>query len=214
MPQEGHTARQSPGSNWGSEPLIPEEEDPPSPRPHGLDIRGHELSAALTTLLPGPWGFEAGAPARPVPYTRCSQTSPDILSSVVPKAPGYDPCGHLSAGDSGKPAHIPGDLKASGGVPRLAGASPGPLPQALYFPHARQESSLAGEACFSSSQVALTPFLQNQLHCSHGFNTEVGKAVFLAGITLAPLCLPPSCREKQGVGGRLAVTWSPAPNHL
>lgn len=38
--------------------------------------------------------------------------------------------------------------------------------------------------------------------------------MFQAGITLVPLCLPLSCREKQGVGGCLAVTWSPAPNHL
>lgn len=134
MPQEAHTARQPPGSNWGSEPLIPEEEDPPSPRPHGLDIRGHELSAALTTLLPGPRGFEAGAPARPVPYTRCSQTSPDILSSVVPKAPGHDPCGHLSAGNSGKPAHIPGDLKASGGCLDLQGLHQARCPRPSISP--------------------------------------------------------------------------------
>lgn len=33
--------------------------------------------------------------------------------------------------------------------------------------------------------------------------------MFQAGITLVPLCLPLSCREKQGVGGCLAVTQPP-----
>lgn len=127
-------ARQPPGSNWGSEPLIPEEEDALSPPPHGPNTRGHELSAALTTLLPGPRGFEAGASARPVPYSRCSQTSPDILSSVVPKASGYDPCGHLSAGDSGKPAHIPGTLGHHGGASTHRGFTRPTAPDPLFPP--------------------------------------------------------------------------------
>ena len=93
-PQEDHAGGQLLSSNWGSEPLIPEEEDPTFPRPHGRDTRGHELRAALTTLLPGPRGFKEGSPAGPLPYTQCSQTIPNTLSSVVPKASGYDPCGH------------------------------------------------------------------------------------------------------------------------
>lgn len=86
-------ARQPPGSNWGSEPLIPEEEDPLFPRPHGPNTRGHELSAALTTLLPGPRGFEAGTSARPAPYTRCSQTSPTSFHQWSPKPLGMTPAG-------------------------------------------------------------------------------------------------------------------------
>lgn len=131
MPQEAHTARQPPGSNWGSEPLIPEEEDPPSPRPHGLDIRGHELSAALTALLPGPRGFEAGAPARPVPYTRCSQTSPDILSSVVPNTLGMTPVGTSPPATQGNRLTSRGTLGHQGGASTCRGftrpAAPGPL---------------------------------------------------------------------------------------
>lgn len=100
---------------------------------------GCELSATLTTLLPGPRGFEAGAPARPVPYTRCSQTSPDILSSVVPKASGYDPCGHLSTGDSGKQTHIPGELRESGGASTRRGFTRPAASDPLFPPRKTRE---------------------------------------------------------------------------
>ena len=157
-PQEDHAGGQLLSSNWGSEPLIPEEEDPTFPRPHGRDTRGHELRAALTTLLPGPRGFKEGAPAGPLPYTQCSQTIPNTLSSVVPKASGYDLCGHPSDSNSGKPAHIPEGLGASRGRLGPQGFHQACCSLDPLFPYTRRESSRAGEACFSSSQACSDSF--------------------------------------------------------
>lgn len=157
-PLEGHAAVQLLSSNWGSEPSIPEEEDPTSVHPHGPDARGHELRAALTTLLAGPQGSEEGAPAGPLPYTQLSQTIPNTLSPVVPKASGYDPCGHPSDSNSGNLAHILGGLGASRGCLGPQGFHQASCPLDPLFPYTRRESSRAGEACFSSSQACSDSF--------------------------------------------------------
>ena len=100
-PLEGHVAVQLLSSNWGSEPSIPEEEDPTSVHPHGPDARGHELRAALTTLLAGPQGSEEGAPAGPVPTPNTPRPSPTPFHQWSPKPLGMTLVGTLLTATQG-----------------------------------------------------------------------------------------------------------------
>lgn len=59
------------------------------------------------------------------------------------------------------------------------------MPLDPLLPHKARESSRAGEPHTAHLKLA-DSFSPDQLHSSHGFNTGVGKAVFLAGITLVP----------------------------